>query len=96
MPFPIAVLTGHTGTGDTITAPGCSTVLVKGKPVSCLGDSVSGTACTGVVAQNPNPKVLIKGLPVAKLTAVASGVNPASGVPVETPVAVATAPNVMV
>ena len=96
MPFPIAALTGKTGTGDTITAPGCPTVLVKGKPVACLGDAVAGTACTGVIAQNPNPKVLIKARPVAKLTSVASGVNPASGVPVATPVAIPTAPNVIV
>ncbi len=87
MGTPIAVMTAKTATGDTVIGPGSPKVLGNGKPVVSVGASVTGGACVGVAAANPNPKVLVDGKPVLHLTSQASGSNPATGAPVTTPIA---------
>lgn len=96
MPFPIATLTGTSATGDTVSAPGCPTVLVHGMPVACVGDAVAGAACTGTISSTSHPTMLFMGRPVASITSMVTGVNPATGAPVSTPVAVSSAVNILV
>jgi hypothetical protein len=86
MPMPIAVMTSHTGTGDTVVGPGSMKVLCKGKPAVTMGASVTGAACVGTAAVNPNPQVLVENKPVLHLTSQATGSNPATGAPVTTPI----------
>ena len=86
MPFPAARLTDTTASGDVITGPGMPTVLIGGMPAACLGDSVSGAACTGAIVMG-SPTVLIGGRPAARMTSQVAGVNPITGVPVSTVVA---------
>ncbi|MGE3805562.1 MAG: PaaR repeat-containing protein [Gemmataceae bacterium] len=95
MPFPISRIGDVTGSGDAITGPGAPTVLALGLPVSCLGDTVSGGACTGAVTLG-SLTVLALGRPVTRSTSQVTGVNPASGVPVATSVAGPGAVNVLV
>lgn len=87
MPFPCSRLADQTATGDTITGPGSPTVLVGGKPVSNMGDAIAGPACTGAITMG-SPTVLATSRPVSRVTSTVTGVNPASGVPVATTVAV--------
>ena len=87
MGMPIAVMTAQTATGDTVVGPGSPKVLCGGKPVLSVGSSVTGAACVGTAAANPNPKVLAQSKPVLHLTSQATGSNPATGAPVTTPIA---------
>lgn len=82
--------TGVSATGDMVTGTAVN-YLVMGLPVATAASPVSGPACTGVVTQTTCVKLLMKGLPSANITSVATGVNPATGVPVTTPAAVSTA-----
>ena len=92
MPFPVMTLTNATATGDVITGPGAPTVLVKGLPVACMGDMVTGAACVGSITVSTSPNKIMLGRPVACMTSVVVGVNSAIGVPVSTVCAVT--PNV--
>lgn len=92
MPFPMMTLTNTTATGDVISGPGAPTMLVKGMPAACMGDLVTGAACTGSVAASLSPNKIVLGRPVACMTSPVAGVNPVTGVPVSTVCAVT--PNV--
>ncbi len=94
MPFPAARLGDTTATGDAITGPGVPNVLIGGMPASVMGDAVAGNACSGAIMMG-SPTVLIGGRPAARVTSQVMGVNPYSGVPVSTVVAVG-APTVMI
>jgi uncharacterized Zn-binding protein involved in type VI secretion len=94
MPFPASRLADTTATGDAIVGPGAPTVLVAGMPGSCMGDAVAGAACTGSVMVG-SPTVLYMGRPATRVTSSVVGVNPATGVPVSTVVAVG-APTVLI
>lgn len=94
MPFPAARLGDVTATGDAITGPGVPNVLIGGVPAAVIGDTVSGTACTGAIAMG-SPTVMIGGRPAARVTSQVTGANPTSGVPVTTAVAMG-APNVLI
>ena len=96
MPFPIVTLTGQTGTGDIVTGPGAPNVIIGGKPVSLVGDMVSGAALVGVISQPGNPQIVIGGKPPAALTGSVDGTNPATGVPVASPLAVTSAMTVII
>ena len=69
--------------GDAITGPGAATVLIENVPAACMGDMVSGAACTGTITVG-SPTVIIMGRPAARVTSTVVGVNPATGVPVTT------------
>ena len=88
--FPTATLTSVTASGDVVTGPGTPNVLYNFMPVSNMGDVVAGAACTGAVAASVS-LVLAGFRPVTTLTGVVSGVNPITGVPVGTAVAVTVA-----
>lgn len=92
MPTPVATVANMTATGDVISGPGGITTMVKGLPVACVGDMVAGPMCTGVVSVTTAVNKLAKGRPIANLSSVVTGVNPMTGVPVSTVVAVC--PNV--
>lgn len=92
MPTPVATITNMTATGDVIIGPGGITTMVKGLPVACMGDAVSGVACTGVISATTAINKLAKGRPIANLSSVVTGVNPVTGIPIAT--AVAVCPNV--
>ena len=83
MPFPAARLGDMTATGDVITGPGAATVMIENMPAACMGDMVSGAACTGSITVG-SPTVIIMGRPAARVTSTVVGVNPVSGVPVTT------------
>lgn len=86
MPFPAARIGDVTVTGDPITGPGVPNVLICGLPASVLGDLVSGPVCTGAITMG-SPTVFIGGRPATRVTSLVAGVNPTSGVPVTTAVA---------
>jgi uncharacterized Zn-binding protein involved in type VI secretion len=86
MPGPAARVGDITLTGDAVTGPGAPTVMIGGLPAACLGDLVSGAACTGAITMG-SPTVLIMGRPAATVTSQVTGVNPITGVPVTTAVA---------
>jgi uncharacterized Zn-binding protein involved in type VI secretion len=94
MPFPAARVGDITATGDAITGPGIPTVLIGGQPAAVMGDLVSGAAAVGPIVMG-SPTVLIGGRPAARVTSNVSGVNPATGVPVPTVVAMGC-PTVMI
>ena len=83
MPFPAARVGDMTATGDVITGPGAATVMIENMPAACMGDMVSGAACTGSITVG-SPTVIIMGRPAARVTSTVVGVNPVSGVPVTT------------
>jgi uncharacterized Zn-binding protein involved in type VI secretion len=90
--MPIATILNLTATGDVILGPGAVSTLVKGLPVACMGDAVSGALCVaGVITITPAMNVLAKGRPTACIGSVVTGVM-AIGLPVVT--AVALCPNV--
>jgi uncharacterized Zn-binding protein involved in type VI secretion len=93
--FPAARIMDLTVTGDTITGPGVSTVLIAYMPASVVGDMVSGAACSGAIVLG-SMTVLIGGRPAARVTSQVAGVNPASGVPVTTIVAPPCCPTVLI
>jgi uncharacterized Zn-binding protein involved in type VI secretion len=94
MGFPAARLGDTTATGDTITGPGIPNVLIGGMPAAVMGDTVAGNACSGAITMG-SPTVLIGGRPAARVTSQVTGVNPYSGVPVTTAVAMG-APTVLI
>lgn len=89
---PIATLVNATATGDVITGPGTPTNIVNGLPSACLGDLVTGPVVVGAVTVSTAVTRIIKGRPAANLTAVVSGANPITGVPMVS--ALALCPNV--
>jgi uncharacterized Zn-binding protein involved in type VI secretion len=93
--FPAARVTDLTVTGDAITGPGVSTVLIAYMPASVIGDMVSGAACSGAIVLGSST-VLIGGRPAARLTSQVAGVNPASGAPVTTIVGPPCCPTVLI
>jgi uncharacterized Zn-binding protein involved in type VI secretion len=96
MPFPAARVGDMTVTGDPITGPGVATVLIGNMPASVAGDLVSGAACVGAITPaNCAVAVLIMGRPAARVGAVVSGANPATGVPVATSVGPPGCPTVL-
>jgi len=94
MPFPAARIGDTTATGDAITGPGVPNVLIGGQPAAVMGDLVSGAAAVGPIVMG-SPTVLIGGRPAARVTSTVAGVNPATGIPVPTIIAMGC-PNVMV
>ncbi|MDR2747561.1 MAG: hypothetical protein LBB77_08960 [Treponema sp.] len=75
--MPVGTLTNMTATGDLITSPGAPTTLVKGMPVSCLGDMVAGAMCTtGAVTMTMAVTKLAKGRPMACMTSMVVGIGP--------------------
>ncbi len=90
--LPSATLASLTATGDAITGPGTPTHLVKGLPLACLGDVVSGAVCVGAVTATTST-VISLGRPVATVASVVAGVNPIIGTPVSTAVAVTVGVN---
>ena len=93
MPTPKASLTSITATGDVVTGPGCPTRLCKGLPTACMGDAVTGAVCTGVITATTAVTRVSMGRPIANIGSVVTGVNPITGVPVSTAVAVSINPN---
>ena len=96
MPTPSATLVNLTATGDVVTGPGMPTNLVNGLPQACMGDTVTGAVCTGVITATTAINVLTKGRPSANLGSVVTGVNPITGVPVATSLVVCPNINRMV
>ena len=86
MPTPAATILNTTATGDAVTGPGCPLNLVNGLPVACMGDTVAGPVCTGAITVSTAVTRLVKGRPMANI------VNPVTGVPVAT--ALAVCPNI--
>jgi uncharacterized Zn-binding protein involved in type VI secretion len=93
--FPAARVSDATATGDAITGPGAPTVLIGYLPAACLGDSVSGTVCTGAITLG-STTVMIGGRPAARMTSQVTGVNPITGVPVTTAVMTPCCPTVLI
>ncbi|MGN0903453.1 MAG: hypothetical protein ACI4M9_09210 [Succinivibrio sp.] len=89
---PSATLVNLTATGDVVTGPGMPTNLVNGLPQACLGDLVAGAVCVGAITFSTSVTYITKGRPVANLSALVSGVNPITGIPVAT--ALAVCPNI--
>jgi uncharacterized Zn-binding protein involved in type VI secretion len=94
MSFPACRLTDLTVTGDPITGPGVTSVMICGLPASVVGDMVDGAVCDGAVVMG-SPTVWIGGRPATRVTSQVAGVNPETGVPV-TPVMAEGAPTVYV
>ncbi len=90
--MPTATLTNASATGDVITAVGMPNRLCGGLPVACVGDMVTGPVCTGSMAISTAVTRLMGGRPVANVTTQVVGVNPITGIPVTT--AIAVSPNV--
>lgn len=86
MPFPASRLADTTATGDEITGPGAPTIIIEGKPASCMGDAVAGSACTGTVTVG-SPIVMFENKPATRVTSTVVGSNPETGAPVTTAVA---------
>lgn len=89
---PSATLANLTATGDAVTGPGAPTNLVNGLPCACLGDLVAGPVVTGAISISTAVTFLVKGRPAANLTSVVTGVNPITGIPMTS--ALAVCPNV--
>ncbi len=89
---PTATLANATATGDVVTAVGMPTRLCNGIPIACLGDMVTGPVCTGSLAMSTAVTRLMAGRPVANITTQVVGVNPITGIPVTSVIAVS--PNV--
>ncbi|MGN1280596.1 MAG: hypothetical protein ACI4UM_01645 [Succinivibrio sp.] len=92
MTTPSATLVNLTATGDVVTGPGMPTNLVNGLPQACMGDLVAGPVCVGAITATTAINYLTKGRPAANLSSVVTGVNPITGIPVAT--ALAVCPNV--
>ena len=90
--MPTATLTNASATGDIITAVGMPNRLCGGLPVACVGDMVTGPVCTGSMAISTAVTRLMGGRPIANVTTQVVGVNPITGIPVTT--AIAVSPNV--
>ena len=66
--------------------------ICGGLPIACVGDMVTGPVCTGSMAVSTAVTRLMGGRPVANVTTQVVGVNPITGIPVTT--AIAVSPNV--
>lgn len=95
MSRPAARVGDLTATGDAITGPGASTVLIMNQPASVMGDLVAGTACSGSVTLGSGT-VMIMNRPAVRVGDQVMGTNPTSGAPVTTAVAPPGAPTVMI
>ncbi len=89
---PVATLTNLTATGDVITAVGSPTRLCKGIPQACVGDMVTGPMCTGTLSVSTATTRIMMGRPEANISTMVTGVNPITGIPMTTTIAVS--PNV--
>jgi uncharacterized Zn-binding protein involved in type VI secretion len=98
MSQPAARIGDLTASGDPVAspAPGAppSKVLISGQPAACLGDLVTGPACTGAIGAPPVPPgttcsrtVLIGGRNAARVGDLVGGTNPASGAQTTTSIA---------
>lgn len=87
MPTPSATLVNLTATGDVVTDLVCQQTIVNGLPHARMGDLVTG-AVTVTTAVN----MLTKERPCTNLGSVVTGVNPLTGIPVAT--ALAVCPNI--
>lgn len=94
--FPAARLTDMTATGDIVTGPGVPTVLIGSLPASVIGDMVSGPGCVGSLAMGCSMTVHIGNRPAARVTAMATGANPITGVPVTTAIIPPACPTVLI
>ncbi len=94
--FPAARLTDMTATGDLVTGPGMPTVLIGSMPAAVMGDMVSGPGCVGSLATGCSVTVLIGNRPAARVTAMAMGANPVTGVPVTTAIIPPACPTVLI
>ena len=92
MPTPAATLLNMTATADVVTGPGMPTNIVNGLPAACMGDMVAGPMCVGAIAMSTAVNHIVKGRPIANLSAMVTGVNPIIGAPMST--AIAVAPNI--
>lgn len=90
--MPTATLTNASATGDVITAVGMPNRICGGLPIACVGDMVTGPVCTGSMAVSTAVTRIMGGRPVANVTTQVVGVNPITGIPVTT--AIAVSPNV--
>lgn len=90
---PIATLVNTTATGDIVTGPGAPTNIINGLPCACLGDAVVGPVVTGAITVTTAVTYIVKGRPVANLTSVVSGVNPITGVPMASALAICPSVN---
>lgn len=90
--MPTATLTNTSATGDVITAVGMPNRLCGGLPIACVGDLVTGPVCTGSMSISTAVTRLMGGRPIANVTTQVVGVNPITGIPVTT--AIAVSPNV--
>lgn len=90
--MPTATLTNASATGDVITAVGMPNRLCGGLPIACVGDLVTGPVCTGSMSISTAVTRLMGGRPIANVTTQVVGVNPITGIPVTT--AIAVSPNV--
>ena len=90
--MPTATLTNTSATGDIITAVGMPNRLCGGLPIACVGDLVTGPVCTGSMSISTAVTRLMGGRPIANVTTQVVGVNPITGIPVTT--AIAVSPNV--
>lgn len=90
--MPTTTLTNASATGDVITAVGMPNRICGGLPIACVGDMVTGPVCTGSMAVSTAVTRLMGGRPVANVTTQVVGVNPITGIPVTT--AIAVSPNV--
>lgn len=82
--LPVATITSLTATGDVDMGPGALTVLSNALPISCICDPVVGAVCVGVITETEAILCIKNGRPVATLTSMVTGVNPETGIPVET------------
>ncbi|MBQ9273616.1 MAG: PAAR domain-containing protein [Succinivibrio sp.] len=85
---PGATLVNATATGDVVTGPGAPTNLINGIPTACMGDLVAGAMCTGAISVTTAVNFLVKGRPAANLGSLVNGVNPITGIPMATALAV--------
>lgn len=85
---PTATLINMTATGDVVTGPGMPVNLVNGLPCACMGDMVTGPVCVGAISFTTALNNLTKGRPTANLGSLVTGVNPLTGIPMATVLAV--------
>ncbi len=90
--MPTATLTNATATADVVVAVGMPNRLCNGIPIACIGDMVTGAVVTGTLAVSTAVTRVMAGRPIGNITSQVVGVNPITGIPVTT--AIALSPNV--
>ncbi len=83
--LPAARVGDITATGDPITGPGVTTVIIGGMLASVVGDVVSGAVCVGAVSMG-SMNIIIGGRPATRMTSQVGGANAVTGVPLTTAV----------